>query len=158
MIPPSAAALMQLSLDGSVLLFTLGILLIYVELNRPGSILPGAVGLLLALLAVTPLFHQYLNPPAILALAAGVLLLARGLRRSTTAITPVVATLCLIFGLLFLVRQPANARVHAATAVPCGLLLGLGTTILTRIARRARLNKGLDLERARTSRPGAFKS
>ena len=153
-----ANALMQLSPDSSVLLFTCGILLIYVELNRPGSILPGAVGLLLALLSVAPLFHQHLNPAAILAIAIGILLLARSLRRSTTAITPVIATLCLIFGALFLVRQPINARVHIATAVPCGLLLGLGTTILTRIARRARLNKGLDLERARTSRPGAFKS
>ena len=153
-----ANALMQLSPDSSVLLFTCGILLIYVELNRPGSILPGAVGLLLALLAVAPLFHQHLSPPAILAIAVGVLLLARGLRHATTAITPVLASFCLIFGLLFLVRQPLSVRVHIATAVPCGLLLGLGTTLLTRIARRARLNKGLDLERARTSRPGAFKS
>ncbi len=149
---------MGLSPDGSVLLFTLGVLLIYVELNRPGSILPGAVGLLLALLAVAPLLHQRLNPVAGLAIAGGVLLLGRGLRRSTSAITPVVATICLVAGLLALVRDGGSARVHAGAAVVCGGVLGLGTWMLTRIARRARLNKGLDLERARTSRPGAFKS
>lgn len=149
---------MGLSPDGSVLLFTLGVLLIYVELNRPGSILPGAVGLLLALLAVAPLLHQRLNPVAGLAIVGGVLLLGRGLRRSTSAITPVVATICLVAGLLELVRGDGSARVHAGVAAVCGVVLGLGTWMLTRIARRARLNKGLDLERARTSRPGAFKS
>jgi membrane-bound ClpP family serine protease len=153
-----SAALMGLSPDGSVLLFTLGVLLIYVELNRPGSILPGAVGLLLALLAVAPLLHRRLNPVAIVAIVGGVLLLGRGLRRSTSAITPVVATICLVGGLLALVRGDGSARVHAGVAVVCGGVLGLGTWMLTRIARRARLNKGLDLERARTSRPGAFKS
>jgi len=158
MSAPLAAALLRLSPDGCVLLFTFGVLLIYVELNRPGSILPGAVGLLLALLAVAPFFHQHLSPAAILAIAVGGALLARGLRRSTSAITPVAATLCLVFGLLYLVRGAGSVRVHASTAVPCGLVLGLGTSILTRIARRARLNKGLDLEGARTSRPGAFKS
>jgi membrane-bound serine protease (ClpP class) len=155
---PTTTALMQLAPDNCVLLFTFGVLLIYVELNRPGSILPGAVGLLLALLAIAPLFHQRLNMAAILAIVGGVLLLARGLRRSTSAITPVIAAICLMFGLLYLVRGAGGVHVHAATAVPCGLVLGLGTSILTRIAHRARLNKGLDLQRARTSRPGAFKS
>lgn len=158
MSAPLAAALLRLSPDGCVLLFTLGVLLIYLELNRPGLIVPGTVGLLLALLAVAPLFHQRLSVIAILVIMGGVLLLIRGLRRSTIAITPVVATLCLTFGLLNLVREPVDVRVHASTAVPCGLFLGLGTWMLTRIARRARRNKGLDLEGARTSRPGAFKS
>jgi len=155
---PTTTALMQLTPDNCVLLFTLGVFLIYIELNRPGSILPGAVGLLLALLAVAPLFHQRLNVAAILAIMGGVLLLACALRRPTTAITPVIATIFLVFGLLYLVQGAGSVRVHAAIAVPCGLVLGAGTSILTRIARRARLNKGLDLERARISRPGAFKS
>jgi membrane-bound serine protease (ClpP class) len=158
MSSPTTTALMQLTPDSCVLFFTLGVLLIYIELNRPGSILPGTVGLLLTLFAVAPLFHQHLSVAAILTIMGGVLLLARALRRSTSAITPVIATICLVFGLLHLVQGAQSVRVHAATAVPCGLVLGVGTSILTRIARRARLNKGLDLGRARTSRPGAFKS
>jgi len=41
------------------------------------------------------------------------------------------------------VRGP-GAGIKLGTAVGCGLVLGGCTSILTRIARRARTNKGLD--------------
>jgi membrane-bound serine protease (ClpP class) len=138
------AALLHLSPNASLLLFTLGIGLIYIELNRPGSILPGAVGLLLALLAVAPLLHQQLSSLAVLSVMLGVALLARGLRRTTHVSLVSFATLCLLFGFLHLIAGPLDQRIHATVALPCALILGVGTAYLTRIAHRARLNKGLD--------------
>jgi len=138
------AALLHLSPDAALLLFTLGIALIYIELNRPGSIFPGALGLLLALLAIAPLLHQQLSPHAVILLAIGAALLALGLRRTTHLLVAPAATLCLLFGFVQLIPNPPGRYIHPAVAVPCALLLGLGTFYLTRIARRARLNKGLD--------------
>jgi membrane-bound ClpP family serine protease len=138
------SALLHLSPDACLLLFTLGVALIYLELNRPGSILPGALGLLLALLAIAPLLHQQLSPAAVFILALGVALLALGLRRTTHFFLGALATFFLLLGFLQLVPTPPDQRIHPAAAVPCALLLGFGTFYLTRIARRARLNKGLD--------------
>ena len=56
---------------------------------------------------------------------------------------PVAATLGLVLGFTQLVRSPGTA-VGVGMAVGCGLVLGGSTSILTRIARRARANKGLD--------------
>ena len=152
------AALLHVSPDAALLLFTLGVALIYIEFNRPGTVFPGAIGLLLALLATAPLLHQQLSAAAILLIVLGAALLAFGLRRATHIFVESAATLCLVFGFHNLVANPPGQRIHAAVAIPCALLLGAGTAHLTRIARRARLNKGLDLGKARTSRPGAFKS
>jgi len=138
------AALLHLSPNAVLLLFTLGIGLIYLELNRPGSILPGAAGLLLALLVVASLLHQQLSPIAILLILLGIGFLAIGLRRTTHFLVGFAAFLCLFFGFLNLIAEPPNLRIHAVVAIPCALALGLGTFYLTRIARRARLNKGLD--------------
>lgn len=137
-------ALLPLSPDAALLVFTLGIGLIYLELNRPGSILPGAIGLLLALLALAPLFHQQLSPVAVFLILFGIALLAYGLRRTTHVLIESTAIVCLVFGMLQLVSGPPHQRIHALAAVPCALALGVGTAYLTRIARRARLNKGLD--------------
>jgi len=38
--------------DSALLVLTMGVLLIYVELNRPGWVVPGAVGLTAALFAM----------------------------------------------------------------------------------------------------------
>ena len=131
-----------LSPDASLLLFVLGFVLICWELNRPGSILPGAAGLLGTLLAIASLTRFPLSPAALLliATACGVLLL--GLRRSVHPIICAAATLALILGFARLIRT--EPRVHGATALVSGLFIGAGTSILTRIARRARTNKGLD--------------
>ena len=138
------ATLLHLSPDTALLLFTLGVALIYIELNRPGSIFPGAAGLLLALLAVGPLLHQQLSPFAALLILLGIALLVYGLRRTTHVLIAPAAPLCLLFGFMRLIPNPPGERIHPAVALPCALLLGLGTFYLTRIARRARLNKGLD--------------
>lgn len=149
---------LHLSPDAAVLCFTLGLLLIYLELNRPGLILPGAIGLLIVLLAIAVLLPLPLSPVGVVLITAAAGLLMFGLTRQTPLLLAVTATLALIFGFLHLVVKGDSSQVHALTATGCGLVLGAGTSLLTHLARRARANKGLDLERARTSRPGVLKS
>ena len=137
-------AAIDLAPDSAILLLTLGVLLIYVELNRPGWIVPGACGLLLALLSVGSLLRLDLSLAAVALLATAAALLVLDLLRATPVLVAVAATLALILSLDHLVLGPARLQVHAVTAVACGLLLGGGTSVLTRIARRARANKALD--------------
>jgi membrane-bound serine protease (ClpP class) len=136
--------LATLSPDAAVLLLTLGIALIYYELNRPGTILPGAVGLLTVLLSVAALVVHGVNPLAVTLILSAILLLTLTLLRPTPMILPIAATVALVAGLRWLPRYSCCAPVHLPVALGCGLLLGAGTTLLTRIARRARINKGLD--------------
>jgi membrane-bound serine protease (ClpP class) len=130
--------------DMALLVLTLGLLLIYVELNRPGWIVSGAVGLLAVLFAVASLGRMEWSAAAMALVGTGVALLAVDLRWRTQWIVSVAATLALVLGFAYLVRGPVEMRIHTATAVGCGLVLGGCTSILTRIARRARTNKGLD--------------
>jgi membrane-bound serine protease (ClpP class) len=130
--------------DVAVLLLTLGLLLVCVELNRPGWIVPGASGLLMVLFAVASLLRQNLCLAAVALLATAAALLLLDLRRPTPVLVSAAATLALVLGFAHLVLGPAPWHVHAATAVGCGLLLGAGSSVLTRIARRARANKAVD--------------
>ena len=135
------ARLAQLSPHAALGLLTVGILLIYVELNRPGGVVPGAVGLTAALFAVASLVRGGMNPAAVVLVVAAVVLLGLGLRRRMPVVVDVAGTLGLVLGFCFLER---DAQLRPGLAVSCGILLGGLTAILARIARRARSNKGLD--------------
>jgi membrane-bound ClpP family serine protease len=134
----------HLSPDAALAVLTVGLLLIYVELNRPGWIVPGAVGLIGTLFAIASLAKMELNPGAIALIFTAVALLVLDLLRRTQWIVALAATLALVLGFGHLVPGAEGMRIHTATAVACGLVLGGCTSILTRIARRARANKGLD--------------
>ena len=149
---------LHLSPDTATLCLTFGLLLIYLELNRPGSILPGAIGLLVVLLAIATLLPLPLNPTGIVLVASAAGLLLLGLVRQTPILLAVTATLALVLGFFYLAKRGSTPHIHALIAIGCGLILGAGTSLLTHLAHRARANKGLDLERARTSRPGVLKS
>jgi membrane-bound serine protease (ClpP class) len=135
--------MLHLPPDAAILGLTLGILLIYWELNRPGTILPGALGLLAVLFSIAALLHTELQPAGIILIATAILLLALGLRYTLPAIVPTAATIALILGLYLLTQTPAN-KIHASVSLFCGLILGTSTSRLAAIAHRARRNKGLD--------------
>jgi len=135
------AELARLSPNSALLMLTLGILLIYVELNRPGWVVPGAVGLTAALFAVASLMRVMVNPGAAALVGTSVALLGVGLWRRTPWLVDVAATLALVLGFAYLER---DARIQLGIAIGCGIFLGGVTSILARIARRARTNKGLD--------------
>jgi membrane-bound serine protease (ClpP class) len=123
---------MTLTPTAAILLLTAGILLLYWEINRPGLIVPGAVGLLASLVALGSLIRQG-NSIATVLLITAVSLLLVDLLRPTHISVALAATLALTLGLFAISPTPV--------AVLCGILLGLGTSVLTRIARRARANK-----------------
>jgi membrane-bound serine protease (ClpP class) len=129
-----------LSPTAALLLLTLGIALIYVELNRPGSILPGALGLLATLLSIAALANHHPALPAVLLCCTAIALLALDLYRPTPLLLAIAATLALILGFMRLFPESIPLWISA----PCGALLGTGTSLLTRIARRARANKAVN--------------
>ncbi len=136
--------LTALSPNGAVLLLTLGLMLIALELNRPGSILPGAFGMLLTLLAAASLGQHHPRPEPVFQFIASMALLLLQARRRLLWIIPASATILLIFSIGNLFPPHAQPGVSLWAALVCGVALGAGITVLTRIARRARQNKGLD--------------
>ena len=135
--------LSAVSLNAAIIALTLGIALIALELNRPGLILPGASGLLLALLSAASLARHHPRPWAAFLLLAAAALMLLQLRLALAPYTAIPTSLALIAGFEWLTPL-TSPPIHAWTAILCGITLGTGITVLTRIARRARQNKGLD--------------
>lgn len=134
--------------DLCVLLLTLGCLLIYLEINTPGAIVPGLAGVLLVLLASYALHLLPLNTAGILlCLLSGLLLLleaqfaAHGLLASAGVLT-------LVVGLASLVHGPIpELQVEWGTAIGAGLGFGGVTAALIVLgieARRAKVKTGSD--------------
>jgi membrane-bound serine protease (ClpP class) len=126
----------------AVLVLVVGGLLIYLEFNTPGTIVPGTLGTIMVLLA---LFGLNLLPlrytSVMLLLAAFVLLLLEAHFPSHGALaTAGIASL--VIGSLTLVDGPIpEMRVNLATALSAGLAFGLITVFLLRLALRARRSK-----------------
>jgi membrane-bound serine protease (ClpP class) len=132
--------MLPLAPDAAIVCLTLGVALIYWELNRPGGILPGALGLLLFLYAISAFNRAGLQPTALVLVVSATVLLALGLRYPLPAIVSIASTSALILGLYLLVRLPFSS-LHAATSLLCGLFLGTASARLVDIARLARRNK-----------------
>ena len=131
--------------DQAVLLAVAGILLIYVELNRPGLVLPGALGLLILLLSIGTLLPLSFNPIGPVLLAASFCVQLLGLRRPIVWTSSALAGVGVSAGCHLLLSAGRPLKIHLPEAIVAGVLLGPGTSLLTAIARRARTNKGLDL-------------
>ena len=128
----------------AVLMLFAGALLIYLEFNVPGTIVPGALGTLLVLLAgfglnLLPLHHTAM----LLLLGAGVLI-GLEMKFPSHGILSIAGIACLVFGLATLVDGPIpELRVHLGIAIGAGLAFGLITVVLASLALRARRNKVL---------------
>lgn len=126
----------------AVLILVMGGLLIYLEFNAPGTIIPGALG---TVLVVTALFSLNLLPvhyTAVALLIAAFVLLLLEANIPSHGVLAGAGIVALVFGTLTLVDGPIpELRVHVATAIGCGLAFGLITAFLVRIALRARRNK-----------------
>ena len=141
--PPLFDLVRALSPDGAVAVASLGLLLIYVELNRPGRILPASFGLLLLLLASGALFRLGMELPSALLLLAMVSVALLNLYRRLPLWLLLLGTGGWIVSLRFLVRPRGASFVHTPVALLCGGGLGLLSAFLTRIAYRARRAKAL---------------
>ncbi len=126
----------------AVLILVLGGLLIYLEFNSPGTIIPGALGTLLVLTALFALNMLPVRYTALMLLIAAFTLLLLEAKFPSHGVLAGAGILALVFGTLTLVDGPIpEMQVHWATAIACGLAFGLITVFLVRIAIRARRNK-----------------
>ena len=130
--------------DLAVLMLVIGGLLIYLEFNAPGTIVPGALGTLLVLLSLFALNLLPVHYTAVMLLLAAAVLLVLEVKFTSHGILALAGIVCLVLGMLTLVAGPIpQMRVHAGTAIAAGIAFGLITVFLVRLAVRARHNKSL---------------
>ncbi len=128
----------------AVLLLVLGGLLIYLEFNVPGTVVPGSLGTLLVLLSLFGLNLLPIRHTAVLLLIAAVVLMVLETKFASHGILALAGTISLVFGLATLVNAPiAEMQVHTGTALGAGIGFGAISFGLAWIALRARRGKVL---------------
>ena len=142
-ISSASDAFTHLRPDAAILLATAGICLGLVEINRPGRVLPGALGLLAMLFSTASLLRFGLRPGAVLLLVLAAVVMVANAWWELPRVLLALATAAGIAGLRLLIRPPAPP-VHIGPAILCGAILGALSATLTRIAFRARRAKALD--------------
>ena len=146
-LPPSTRERLLTRLtspDLDVLLLMCGGLLIYLEFHVPGTIVPGALGTLMVLLAIFGLNLLPVQHTAILLLFAALALMVLEAKFSSHGVLGVAGVLCLVFGLATLVNGPTpEMRVHFSVAAGAGIGFGVVTFGLAWIAFKARAAKRL---------------
>ncbi|MEO6817414.1 MAG: nodulation protein NfeD [Edaphobacter sp.] len=146
-IPPSMRERLLTRLTDpnlAVLLLVLGGLLIYLEFNVPGTIVPGSLGTLLVLLSLFGLNLLPVRHTAILLLIAAVVLMVLETKFASHGILALAGTMSLVFGLATLIDAPIpEMQVHTGTALGAGIGFGAISFGLAWIALRARRGKVL---------------
>ncbi|HXB62539.1 MAG TPA: nodulation protein NfeD [Acidobacteriaceae bacterium] len=128
----------------AVLLLFAGVLLIYLEFHVPGTIIPGAVGTLLVVMALFALNLLPIHLAAVTVLIAAFILILLEAKFPSHGVLALTGSIALVFGLLTLVDGPIpEQRIHPAVAIAVGLSFGLITSFLAMLAYRARRNKVL---------------
>lgn len=130
--------------DLAVLVLVLGGLLIYLEFNVPGTIVPGTIGSLFVLLALFGLNLLPIHHTAVFLLLAGLAMFILEAKFPSHGALALVGTLSLIVGLATLVDGPIpEQRVRISTAIAAGVGFGGISFALAWIALRARRSKVL---------------
>jgi membrane-bound serine protease (ClpP class) len=126
----------------ALLLLVGGALLIYLEFNTPGTIVPGALGTLMVLLGVFALDLLPIRFTAVLLLLAAFALMLLEAKFGGHGVLALTGIVCLTFGMLTLVASPIpELRVNPWVAVGVSLGFGSITVFLVRLAIRARRRK-----------------
>jgi membrane-bound serine protease (ClpP class) len=128
----------------ALLLLVGGALLIYLEFNSPGTIVPGALGTLMVLLAIFALNLLPIRYTAVLLLVAALILFLMEAKFGGHGVLAIAGILCLTFGTLTLVAAPIpEMGVSPWVAIAVGVAFGAITAFLVRLAVRARRMKSL---------------
>ncbi len=123
----------------ALLLGVFGALLIYLEFNAPGTIVPGALGTLMVLLAVFGLNLLPIRYTAIMLIVAAIVLLVLEAKFGGHGALAITGIVCLAFGMLTLVAAPVpELAIQPALAVAVSLAFGGITLYLVTLAWRAR--------------------
>jgi membrane-bound serine protease (ClpP class) len=128
----------------ALLLLVGGALLIYLEFNVPGTIVPGALGTVMVLLAVFALDLLPIRHTAILLLIAAAVLMLLEVKFTSHGILALAGIACLAFGTLTLIDAPIpELAIQPSIAIALCVGFGIITFSLLRLAVRARRNKSL---------------
>jgi membrane-bound serine protease (ClpP class) len=123
----------------AILLLVGGALLIYLEFNTPGTIVPGALGTLMVLLGVFALDLLPIRFTAVLLLIAAFALMMLEAKFGGHGVLAITGIVCLAFGTLTLIAAPIpELRVNPWVAIGVSLGFGLITVFLVRLAFKAR--------------------
>jgi membrane-bound serine protease (ClpP class) len=139
----------------ALLLLIGGALLIYLEFNTPGTIVPGALGTLMVLLAIFALDLLPIRYTAVMLLVAAAVLLVLEAKFGGHGALALAGIVCLMFGLLTLIAAPIpELAVNPWVAIAASAGFGGITVFLVRLAVRARKLKqrlGVDALIGRTA-------
>jgi len=128
----------------AVCLLVLGALLVYLEFNVPGTVVPGSLGTLFILLGLFGLNLLPVRHTAIVLLLAALVMMVLETKFASHGILALAGTVSLVFGLATLVDGPIpELQVHTGIAVGAGIGFGVISFGLAFIALRARRNKTL---------------
>jgi membrane-bound serine protease (ClpP class) len=123
----------------ALLLLVGGALLIYLEFNTPGTIVPGALGTLMVLLAIFALNLLPIRYTAVLLLIAALVLLMLEAKFGGHGVLAIAGIICLTFGTLTLVAAPVpEMAINPWVAIAVSTGFGAITVFLVRLAVRAR--------------------
>lgn len=121
-----------------------GALLIYLEFNTPGTVVPGALGTLMVLLAIFGLNLLPIRYTAVLLLIAALVLLLMEAKFGGHGALAIAGIVCLTFGMLTLVAAPVpEMGISPLVAISVSAGFGAITVFLVRLAVRARQRKSL---------------
>jgi membrane-bound serine protease (ClpP class) len=128
----------------ALLLLVGGALLIYLEFNVPGTIVPGALGTLMVLLAIFALDLLPIRYTAVLLLVAALVLMLLEAKFGGHGVLAIAGIVCLTFGMLTLVAAPVpEMGISFSVAIPVSVAFGAITAWLMWLAARARRMKSL---------------
>jgi membrane-bound serine protease (ClpP class) len=123
----------------ALLLLVAGALLIYLEFNAPGTIVPGALGTLMVLLGIFGLNLLPIRYTAVALMIAAIVLLVLEAKFGAHGVLAIAGIACLMFGTLTLISAPVpELRISPWMAVAVSAAFGGITVFLLRLAIRAR--------------------
>jgi len=126
----------------ALLLLVGGALLIYLEFNTPGTIVPGALGTLMVLLGIFGLDLLPIRYTAVLLLVGALVLMALEAKFGGHGALAIAGIVCLMFGTLTLIAAPVpEMAISPWVAIAVSAGFGGITVFLVRLAVRARRRK-----------------
>src|SRR5262249_10033030 len=123
-------------------LLAIGALALYAELNHPGAVVPGTIGVIFILLAIFALNLLPTRFAALVLIIASFVLFALEAKFATHGVLAIGGIATMTLGGLLLVDAPIpEMRVRLWTALAVSIPLGFITVFLMSIALKARANK-----------------
>jgi membrane-bound serine protease (ClpP class) len=129
--------------NAAFLIVTCGVLLMFGEFLRPGRLLPGLLGSIMAVSGFYWLWRNSPMKPGILLLILAVLSFIAEAFWGSHFIAGILGTLSLAGG--FFLLFPLGRRIAPGLAIPISIVFGAVTTFLAFEGKRARRNKRADL-------------